>query len=70
MSNSIRVTKVSKQASTVPISYAAAVRGVIAKDGLSGLFFRGLSTRLLANGIQGMVFSVAWKSIEERMFKK
>lgn len=41
----------------------------MARDGIKGLLFRGLQTRLLANGLQGMIFSVAWKSIEEAMFK-
>eukprot|EP00049_Salpingoeca_infusionum_P018358 m.356899 g.356899 ORF g.356899 m.356899 type:complete len:297 (-) comp17656_c0_seq1:362-1252(-) len=64
-SNSIRVTKVAKQASTTVISYSEAVRGIIAKDGISGLLFRGLGTRLLANGLQGMMFTVVWKSLED-----
>jgi hypothetical protein len=32
--------------------------------------FRGLSTRLLANGLQGMMFSVAWRAIDDKFFKK
>ena len=56
-SNSIRVTKVTKQAHTEPITYVQAVREVISKDGVTGLFFRGLGTRLLANGMQGMMFT-------------
>jgi len=55
VANSIRVTKVVKQASPTPISYPTAVREVLAKDGLRGLFFRGLQTRLIANGLQGMI---------------
>jgi hypothetical protein len=26
-----------------------------------GLFFRGLKTKLLTNGIQGCIFSIAWR---------
>eukprot|EP00051_Salpingoeca_urceolata_P032858 m.17800 g.17800 ORF g.17800 m.17800 type:complete len:393 (-) comp5547_c0_seq2:106-1284(-) len=65
-SNSIRVTKVAKQAATESISYPTAVRQVIAADGVSGLFFRGLQTRILANGMQGMMFTVMWKYFEEQ----
>ena len=34
---------------------------IIEKDGVIGLFGRGLKTRILANGLQGMMFSVMWK---------
>jgi hypothetical protein len=37
------------------------------KDGLSGLFLRGLQTKLLTNAIQGIAFSVAWKYIQHRI---
>jgi len=56
-SNSIRVTKVAKQASPTAITYQQAIKFVIDKDGIQGLFFRGLKTRLLANGVQGMLFT-------------
>lgn len=69
-SNSIRVVKVYKQASTVAISYPDAVRKVIAEDGLAGLFGRGLSTKIISNGVQGLMFSVLWKLIDEQFFKK
>lgn len=68
-SNSIRVIKTYKQTSTTPISYPNAARAVIASDGLIGLFGRGLKTRILANGMQGLLFSVLWKSFEELLFK-
>jgi hypothetical protein len=34
---------------------------VIAKDGISGLFFRGLMTKIISNGCQGLMFSVLWR---------
>jgi hypothetical protein len=34
-----------------------------------GLFGRGLRTRLLANGVQGLLFSVLWKSMEDMFLK-
>lgn len=69
-SNSIRVIKVYKQANTQYISYPDAVRKIIAEDGLAGLFGRGLSTKIIANGLQGLLFSVLWKLIDDKLFKK
>ena len=39
---------------------------VIREDGLVGLFGRGLRTRILANAMQGMMFSVLWKMLEDQ----
>jgi hypothetical protein len=61
VSNSIRVLKTTKQASPVVISYRAAAQSVIDKDGVQGLFLRGLKTKILANGLQGMMFTVLWR---------
>lgn len=61
VSNSLRVIKTTRQTYGKPISYMNVVREVIAKDGVVGLFGRGLKTRLIANGIQGLMFSVLWK---------
>merc|ERR1719246_43630 len=69
-SNSIRVVKVYKQSSEVPISYPHAIRTVIKESGVAGLMFRGLETKILANGLQGMLFSILWKQFEEILFKK
>ncbi len=69
-SNSIRVVKVYKQSSTEAISYPEVVRKVIAESGLRGLFFRGLETKILANGMQGILFSILWKQFEEVLFGK
>jgi hypothetical protein len=52
---------VTKQSYHLPISYVEAARMVIAKDGVHGLFFRGLQTKILANGCQGMMFTVLWR---------
>lgn len=69
-SNSIRVVKVYKQSSTESISYPQVVRNVIEESGLRGLFFRGLETKILANGMQGILFSILWKQFEEVLFGK
>lgn len=63
ISNSMRVIKTSKQSYPEPISYFDITKLIIKKDGLIGLMGRGLKTRLLSNGIQGMMFSVLWKII-------
>ncbi|KAH7102442.1 mitochondrial carrier [Auriculariales sp. MPI-PUGE-AT-0066] len=61
ISNSLRVVKTYRQVNATKISYRNAARAVIAADGLRGLFGRGLATRILANGLQGLLFSVLWK---------
>jgi hypothetical protein len=68
LSNSIRVIKVYKQSSVNSIGYSEAIHQIINKDGLIGLFGRGLKTKLLSNGVQGLMFSVLWKLIDENMF--
>lgn len=70
VSNSIRVVKTTRQTFATPITYPQAVRHVIDADGIVGLFGRGLKTRLLANGLQGMLFAVLWKAIEEQWRKR
>lgn len=68
-SNSIRVVKVYKQSNFENVSYPEAVRRVIKEDGLAGLFGRGLKTKIIANGMQGLMFSVLWKAIDDSFFK-
>ena len=69
-SNSIRVVKVYKQASTEAISYPQVVQNVIKESGVKGLLFRGLETKILANGMQGILFSVLWKQFETILYPK
>lgn len=69
-SNSIRVIKVYKQSSEVAVSYPVAVKNILAKDGVYGLFFRGLDTKIIANGMQGILFSILWKQFEQVLFPK
>ncbi len=61
VSNSLRVLKTYRQVNETTISYMDAARAVIAVDGVKGLFGRGLKTRIIANGLQGLMFSVLWK---------
>lgn len=57
------------QSHTEGVTYLQAVREVIKADGLVGLFGRGLQTKIIANGMQGLMFSVLWKAIEEKLNK-
>ncbi|KAF4622301.1 hypothetical protein D9613_009209 [Agrocybe pediades] len=61
ISNSLRVVKTYRQVNETRIGYLAAARSVVAVDGLRGLFGRGLKTRILANGLQGLMFTVLWR---------
>lgn len=59
-SNVFHVLKTARQASGAR-SYADAVRAIVRKDGVRGLFARGLFTRMLANSMQSVVFTVVWR---------
>jgi len=65
ISNSLRVIKTVRQTYHEPISYSKTVQLVVSKDGVLGLFGRGLKTRIMANGVQGLMFSVLWKWFQE-----
>ncbi len=67
ISNVIRVLKTTKQTSPEKISYKEAVDQIIEKDGVLGLFTRGLGTRLLTNCIQASLFTIIWKLLEESL---
>jgi len=66
-SNAIRVLKTYKQTSAEPIGYIEAATRIIEKDGLTGLLFRGLTSKLTANALNAMLFTVVWKAIAERL---
>lgn len=68
VSNSLRVIKTTKQTSPTTITYTEAAQQVIERDGVAGLFTRGLGTKLVANGLQGAIFAVAWKYFEQELF--
>mmetsp|Transcript_13281 Transcript_13281/g.17311 ORF Transcript_13281/g.17311 Transcript_13281/m.17311 type:complete len:352 (-) Transcript_13281:110-1165(-) len=67
-SNSLHVVKTTKQTFREPITYPQTVRIILEKDGIRGLMFRGLKTRLVTNGFQGMLFTLLWKYMEEHVF--
>ncbi len=64
-SNSIRVLKTTRQTYEYPISYLDLTKQIIKNDGIASLFGRGLKTRFIANGFQGMMFTVLWKYMME-----
>ena len=70
ISNSLRVIKTTRQTFSEVVSYRRVVQHVLDKDGLAGLFGRGLKTRILANGLQGLMFSVLWKYFQELQQKR
>ncbi|KAF3762695.1 mitochondrial carrier [Cryphonectria parasitica EP155] len=61
VSNSLRVIKTYRQVNDTQVSYTEAARLVVLQDGILGLFGRGLKTRIIANGLQGILFSILWK---------
>lgn len=76
VSNSLRVIKTTKQTAQLgkdvvsdgsqkELSYQDVVSLILEKDGVAGLFGRGLQTRLLTNAIQGAIFSVLWKYFQQ-----
>ena len=67
-SNSLRVIKTTKQTHSIPISYTDTVKLILKDDGIGGLFGRGLKTRVLTNGIQGIVFTVTWKYMQDKLY--
>jgi len=66
VSNGIRVVKTYKQTSDIPLSYSDALLGLVEESGLYFLF-RGLGLKLISNGLSGILFSIIWKMIMERM---
>ncbi|CAE7566211.1 SLC25A40 [Symbiodinium natans] len=67
VANSIRVIKTKKQTSEdVNCGYVAAAQQIVASDGISGIFFRGLSTRVFTNILQSAFFTVLWKYLSSR----
>jgi len=61
----LQVVKTTKQTADVKASYVDTIKGILEQDGVQGLLGRGLYTRLITNGLQGMLFSVVWKLFDE-----
>jgi len=69
VSNSMRVIKTYKQTHPDNIGYRKVVEEVLEKDGINGLLFRGLKTKIFTNGLQGIIFSIFYKFISEKLEK-
>ena len=67
ISNVLRVLKTTRQTSATTIGYREAIKQIVEKDGVKGLFGRGLGTRLLTNAVQASLFTVVWKYLEMNM---
>ena len=61
ISNSIRVLKTSIQTGEGKKSYKEIFEEIKKKEGIKEVFIRGLNTRLITNGIQGLMFNILWK---------
>ena len=68
-SNVLRVIKTAKQTNENNLGYMEIINEIIKKDGLSGIFLRGLGIRIITNGIQGLMFNVMWKYFDQQKKK-
>jgi hypothetical protein len=61
-SNGIRVVKTVRQTSATEIGYREAFVQLLAKEGsIFNVATRGLGTKIMTNGVQGLLFSVLWR---------
>lgn len=67
-SNFFKIMATIRITSKRKVSYLDAGKRIWEKDGVLGLFTRGLKTRIVSNGCQGLVFAVVWKQLEARFF--
>ena len=67
-SNSLRVIKTTKQTHKKNINYKETINLIVKKDGIKGILGRGLKTRILTNGLQGLLFTIYWKYLQELYF--
>lgn len=63
--NPIRVLKLQRQTSTTRLGYMEAAQSIVTSEGITGLWGRGLKTRLLSNGLQSAIFTIIWRSIKD-----
>uniref|UniRef100_A0A6C0CTP4 Mitochondrial carrier protein n=1 Tax=viral metagenome TaxID=1070528 RepID=A0A6C0CTP4_9ZZZZ len=68
-SNSVRIVKTTRQTIHEDTSYTKIIKMILERDGWSGLFGRGLKTKIITNGVQGMLFSVYWKMGQDYLKK-
>lgn len=66
-SNSIRVLKTYRQTNINKISYVNTMKEIITKDGIISFFGRGLKTKIISNGIQGLCFQFYGKLLKKTL---
>jgi len=52
------------------VTYTETIGVILAADGWRGLFGRGLKTRIFANAIQSIVFTVIWRGLSDKWSNK
>jgi len=57
-SNSLRVIKTNRQTAHNNLSYIQLIKNIVNNDSVISLFTRGLKTKIITNGIQGMMFTI------------
>jgi len=67
VSNSMRVVKTAKQTGATDLGYIGTAAQIVSEDGITGLLFRGLGTKILSNGLQAMLFTICWRYFEEKI---
>lgn len=65
--NPARVLKAQVVTASGALSYGMALRGVLSDGGVVALLSRGLGAKLIANALQGLVFSVLWRLCSEAL---
>ena len=65
-SNAFRVIKTNRQTNKDNIGYIKLTKDIIKKDSLIGLFTRGLKTKIITNGIQGMCFTIMFDYLKNK----
>lgn len=70
ISNPLRVIKTCRQTNADTVSYFQTIKTIVDKEGIVGLWGRGLKTRILTNGMQAMMFTVMWNQIMDLMKKQ
>jgi len=67
--NWLRVIKTTKQTLPGNQSYIVITKNLLKESGFIGLATRGLKTKIISNGLQGLMFSVAWRLLHDAYAK-
>jgi len=63
-SNCVRIIKTIKQTSCNTLSYRQTINNLYSKEGYNWVF-RGLKTKIITNGINGIMFSITWRYFQD-----